>query len=193
MEFHEKLCSLQVNEIGGIGFLNPCRINIKIIRLQMTVPIFMDGADQQTEYEYDENGNLTKDLNKKISRITYNFLNLPKEIMFMDGSYIHYTYDAAGTLLRKGYYVGEEEEQDSTLIDYCGNCIYENGTLKTVLIEGGYITFQQQPAGVSFLLAGPSGQQPRGSQRRRTGGAGEPLLSLRRPDGREYVRRCATV
>ena len=68
----------------------------------------MDGADQQTEYEYDENGNLTKDLNKKISRITYNFLNLPKEIMFMDGSYIHYTYDAAGTLLRKGYYVGEE-------------------------------------------------------------------------------------
>ena len=36
------------------------------------------------------------------------FLNLPKEIMFMDGSYIHYTYDAAGTLLRKGYYVGEE-------------------------------------------------------------------------------------
>ena len=30
----------------------------------------MDGAGQQTEYEYDENGNLTKDLNKKISRIT---------------------------------------------------------------------------------------------------------------------------
>ena len=82
---------------------------------------------------------LTKDLNKNILRITYNFLNLPKEIMFMDGSYIHYTYDAAGTLLRKGYYVGEEE--DSTVIDYSGNCIYENGTLKTVLIEGGYITF----------------------------------------------------
>ena len=37
---------------------------------------FMDGADQQTEYEYDENGNLTKDLNKNILRITYNFLNL---------------------------------------------------------------------------------------------------------------------
>ncbi len=59
----------------------------------------------------------------------------------MDGSYIHYTYDAAGTLLRKGYYVGEEEEQDSTLIDYCGNCIYENGTLKMILIEDGYVTF----------------------------------------------------
>ena len=55
------------------------------------------------------------------------------------GSYIHYTYDTAGTLLRKGYYVGEEE--DSTVIDYSGNCIYENGTLKTILVEGGYITF----------------------------------------------------
>ncbi|MBO5628663.1 MAG: hypothetical protein J5965_06225 [Aeriscardovia sp.] len=43
----------------------------------------MDGADLQTEYEYDENGNLTKDLNKNISRITYNLLNLPKEIMMI--------------------------------------------------------------------------------------------------------------
>ena len=55
------------------------------------------------------------------------------------GSYIHYTYDAAGTLLRKGYYVGEEE--DSTAIDYCGNCVYENGTLRRILVEGGYVTF----------------------------------------------------
>ena len=43
----------------------------------------MDGADLQTEYEYDENGNLTKDLNKKISRITYNLINLPKEILMI--------------------------------------------------------------------------------------------------------------
>ena len=91
-------------KIGGTEFDSMYNKH-QAIRLQMTVPVFMDGAGQQTEYEYDENGNLTKDLNKKISCITYNFLNLPKEIMFMDGSYIHYTYDAAGTLLRKGYYV----------------------------------------------------------------------------------------
>ena len=55
------------------------------------------------------------------------------------GSYIHYTYDVAGTLLRKGYYVGEEE--DPTVIDYSGNYVYENGTLRRILVEGGYVTF----------------------------------------------------
>lgn len=37
---------------------------------------FKDGADSDFEYEYDENGNLTKDLNKNISSIQYNSLNL---------------------------------------------------------------------------------------------------------------------
>ena len=72
-------------KIGGTDFDSMYNKH-QAIRLQVTVPVFMDGADQQTEYEYDENGNLTKDLNKNISRITYNLLNLPKEIMFMDGS-----------------------------------------------------------------------------------------------------------
>ena len=115
--------------------------------------------------------------------------------MFMDGSYIHYTYDAAGTLLRKGYYVGEElteipgdEEEELTgfllpgthlmsvgdeeeekelveeeeeipytdVIDYCGNCVYENGTLKTILVEGGYITFDSSNQPVyHFYLKDP--------------------------------------
>ena len=147
-------------------------------------------------------------MNKNISRITYNLLNLPKEIMFMDGSYIHYTYDAAGTLLRKGYYVGEElteipgddeeeltgfrlpdthlmsvgdEEEEKELveeeeeipytdvIDYCGNCIYENGTLKMILIEDGYVTFDsnsqpvyhfylQDHLGNNRVVANASGQ-----------------------------------
>ena len=37
---------------------------------------FKDGANSDFEYEYDENGNLTKDLNKNISSIQYNSLNL---------------------------------------------------------------------------------------------------------------------
>ncbi len=40
---------------------------------------FVDGADDETEYEYDENGNLTKDLNRGICRIGYNCLNLPRK------------------------------------------------------------------------------------------------------------------
>ena len=38
---------------------------------------FVDGTSQANEYTYDKNGNLTKDLNKKISLIQYNLLNLP--------------------------------------------------------------------------------------------------------------------
>ena len=38
---------------------------------------FVNGASQSGEYDYDKNGNLTKDLNKNISSIQYNFLNLP--------------------------------------------------------------------------------------------------------------------
>ena len=36
---------------------------------------FVDGADAEIEYEYDKNGCMTKDLNKKISKIEYNLLN----------------------------------------------------------------------------------------------------------------------
>ena len=143
------------------------------------------------------------DLNKNILRITYNFLNLPKEIMFMDGSYIHYTYDAAGTLGEElteipgddeeeltGFRlpdthlmsVGDEEEEKelveeeeeeipyTDVIDYCGNCIYENGTLRRILVEGGYITFDSsnQPVyhfylkdhlGNNRVVANASGQR----------------------------------
>ena len=37
---------------------------------------FSDGADALVEYEYDGNGNTVKDLNRKISSIQYNSLNL---------------------------------------------------------------------------------------------------------------------
>ena len=64
---------------------------------------FADLADTTTEYEYDQNGNMTKDLNRKISSIQYNSLNLPeKTIILGDGmrTHIDNTYDAAGNKLR---------------------------------------------------------------------------------------------
>ena len=49
---------------------------------------FKDGIDLSTEYEYDENGNLTKDLNKNKTAIQYNCLNLPSRVMFANGNSI---------------------------------------------------------------------------------------------------------
>ncbi len=61
---------------------------------------FKDAVKQANEYTYDSNGNLTKDLNKGITGIQYNVLNLPSSITFSDGCRIIYVYAADGTKLR---------------------------------------------------------------------------------------------
>ncbi|MCI1282792.1 MAG: hypothetical protein LKG25_09405, partial [Prevotella sp.] len=91
---------------------------------------FVDRTKEETEYEYDGNGNMTKDLNKKIWQIEYNCLNLfpkrqyglrlgnsskldcsrlapylPQRISYQDGSRVLYTYDAGGMKLRTDYYI----------------------------------------------------------------------------------------
>ena len=43
---------------------------------------FKDAVKQANEYAYDKNGNLTKDLNKNITGIQYNCLNLPSKVTF---------------------------------------------------------------------------------------------------------------
>ena len=71
---------------------------------------FTDNSDEDVEYEYDQNGNMTKDLNANITRIQYNCLNLPSTITaFQYHTYplprphttrenhiMHYTYNADG-------------------------------------------------------------------------------------------------
>lgn len=97
---------------------------------------FKDGANLPVEYLYDANGNLTQDLNKKITNIQYNCLNLPCRIQFEDGNSISYLYDANGTKLRTTHLI----DGVTTTTDYCGNAIYENGVLEKLLTEGAYIT-----------------------------------------------------
>ena len=97
---------------------------------------FKDGVKQANEYAYDANGNLTKDLNKGITDIQYNCLNLPSVVTFSDGSTITYTYAADGTKLKTVHKIGGT----TTTTDYCGNVIYENGVQKLLLTEEGYVT-----------------------------------------------------
>ena len=97
---------------------------------------FKDGVKQANEYAYDANGNLTKDLNKGITGISYNCLNLPNAVTFSDGSTITYTYGADGTKLRTVHKIGST----TTTTDYCGNVVYENGVQKLLLTEEGYVT-----------------------------------------------------
>tara|TARA_R110000765_G_scaffold424064_1_gene533969 strand:+ start:11984 stop:18160 length:6177 start_codon:yes stop_codon:yes gene_type:complete len=97
---------------------------------------FVDGAELAMEYTYDANGNMTWDDNKKITAITYNYMNLPTSISINSGT-ISYIYDAMGTKLKK--VVGNVET------DYVGNYIYEkpqsgSPVLQFFIHPEGYIT-----------------------------------------------------
>ena len=75
-------------------------------------------------------------MNKGISEIQYNCLNLPRKVTFANGSTIEYTYAADGTKLRTKHVINGT----TTTTDYCGNVIYENGVQKLMLTEAGYLT-----------------------------------------------------
>ena len=82
---------------------------------------------------------MTKDLNSWIENIEYNVLNLPKLITFANGGTIRYTYSATGEKLRAEYTMTSDSITKTT--DYCGNLIYEQGRPKMLLVDGGYVTF----------------------------------------------------
>ncbi len=99
---------------------------------------FKNGSTAATEYFYDRNGNLIKDLNKGISNIEYNSLNLPGRIEFntVNQPSNEYIYSAGGAKLS----VLHRASATTTMqTDYVGNMIYEGGTLKRILVDGGYI------------------------------------------------------
>ncbi len=77
---------------------------IKVVDNSLSPQGFKDGNTSGDDYEYDENGNMTKDLNKGIkSDITYNHLNLPVKIVFNNSELtkIEYIYNALGIKISK--------------------------------------------------------------------------------------------
>ena len=97
---------------------------------------FKDGTNTNDDFEYDENGNMTMDLNKGIQTdgISYNYLNLPTNIVVSSApsGTISYIYDAMGTKLEKTF--------GTTTTHYAGNYIYENNKLQFFNHEEGYVT-----------------------------------------------------
>ena len=62
--------------------------------------IFLPANLTRIYYEYDQNGNMTKDMNRDIAEIEYNLLNLPTMIRYQNGSRVSYIYAATGEKLR---------------------------------------------------------------------------------------------
>lgn len=92
------------------------------------------GAD---DYSYDFNGNLTKDLNKFITTITYNHLNLPTEILFTTpDKKITYIYNAFGQKVRK---IVQFSPTAIRTIDYLDGFQYSGGKLLFFPTAEGYV------------------------------------------------------
>ncbi len=97
---------------------------------------FNDGNTVGNDYTYDANGNMLKDLNKRMtSNILYNHLNLPTKVTFAADKYIDYIYDATGVKLEKVVTEGTA----ITRTKYAGNYVYENGALQFFNTAEGYV------------------------------------------------------
>ena len=121
---------------------------------------FKNYSNVATEYSYNANGALTQDLNKGISDIQYNSLNLPR-LMDIKSPVAEarneYTYSAAGQKLKvvqkwnPSYSttpvggvsspINTSSLTSSKKTEYIGNMIYENDALKWILVDGGYIYY----------------------------------------------------
>ncbi|MBP1631243.1 MAG: hypothetical protein H6Q15_2136 [Bacteroidetes bacterium] len=126
---------------------------------------FKDGAHLDTEYYYDKNGNTISDLNKNVSTIKFNVLNLPSIIQLSYGHMINYFYSADG-IKRKVKYVTSNENLyvplggcvdvpasnvlSVTNTDYCGNIIYENNKISMLLTDNGYVSFNSSKPSYIF-------------------------------------------
>ncbi len=109
-----------------------------------------DKTTAATDYTYDNNGNLTRDLNKDIGNastdgIMYNHLNLPEVITFRNSTGIKgtitYVYDALGTKLQK--IVAETGVPVQTTL-YDGAFVYQNDTLQLIGHQEGRSRYAKQ-------------------------------------------------
>ena len=117
---------------------------------------FKNYTSQSSEYTYDLNGNQTKDLNRGVSSVSYNILNLPNRIDIkspVGEARNDYVYRSDGNKMRVvhkwnpnystapviGSGITETSLTKSETTDYVGNYVYVNNALKRTLTENGYI------------------------------------------------------
>ncbi len=117
-------------------------------------------AVSKTDYTYDNNGNLKKDLNKDIGDATvdgivYNHLNLPYQLTVKGKGTITYIYDAAGNKLEKrtieknaavNYNNANYLTDITTTSTYLGSNIYESKSY-----TNANLTTLNQPIALQFF------------------------------------------
>ena len=109
---------------------------------------FRDGVSEAVEYTYDRNGNMTSDLNRKVSLISYNRQNRPARMRHAGGTET-FTYLPDGT--KRGRTVlGKDRSLSRT--EYRGNLVCADDTLKYILFGGGLIAMDGSSPEYLFFL-----------------------------------------
>lgn len=97
---------------------------------------FVDGNTSGDDYAYDSNGNMIKDLNKGITHITYNYLDLVEAVSLPNNRSVTFQYDASGMKLQKQYKNGSIP---LSTVEYLGGFQYTNGALQFFPTAEGYV------------------------------------------------------
>ena len=109
---------------------------------------FRDGASMAVEYTYDRNGNMTSDLNRRISSVSYNRQNRPVRIKHSGGTET-FTYLPDGTK-RERTALGKDWSLSRT--EYRGNLVCADDSLKYILFDGGLIAMDGSSPEYLFFL-----------------------------------------
>lgn len=109
-----------------------------------SVSDFKNTNNTGDDFLYDPNGNMNKDLDKKIDKIEYNYLNLPSKIIFTGtNKRIEYVYDASGTKRKKIVVDGTTTKETN----YIGPFVYEGSSNTFLNTEEGRVVLKE--AGVA--------------------------------------------
>ena len=97
---------------------------------------FVDGNTSGNDYNYDGNGNMTKDLNKGVTAISYNHLDRVSTVSLPNNRSVAFIYDASGSKLEKKYLNGTTTISTT---DYLGGFQYQDGDLEFFPTPEGYV------------------------------------------------------
>ncbi len=141
-------------DCNGDGLVDSHDISIINMHFGLTHVVVSNGQIVDTQYEYDENGNMTED-NYKNMTIEYNHMNLPIEITVLNVGKIHNIYSPHGILLSKSKY-NENNILLSTTY-YCGYFQYEKLAgaaiaVKYIFNDEGYTTIDNGEYNNHFII-----------------------------------------
>ena len=92
----------------------------------------------QTAYTYDRDGRLTKSEDNGMTEVRYNVVGYPSYVRTADNGYVQNKYTAGGARLESRRMSADGKV---TAMAYEGNEVIENGKLRMLMFDGGYVDF----------------------------------------------------